>query len=81
MITEQMLRNCYGDTWTVEHCEDAHLRHIGGFLMTHGTQSCLTLSSDLNALDRQRGRTQLLELLEQTPIGTSRTILWHSQDP
>ncbi len=76
MVTEQTIRNGEGDTWTVENSEHAQLTHIDGFLMTYGSQSCIALRKGLSREEKARARAQMLQILVDTPVGTSRTILW-----
>jgi hypothetical protein len=64
----------------VEYRESDDLNHIGGFLMTYRDESCITLSRQLSADDRARGREILLRQLTDTAVGTSGVRLWHPED-
>jgi len=74
---ELTLVNRYGDPWAVEQRESEALTRLGGFLMTYGDQSCLTLNARLSEADKARGREEILDRLTTTPTGISSTVLWH----
>lgn len=76
MNSEQTLRNKNGELWNVEHNEHAGLTHIDGFLMTFGAQSCIALRQGLDAEAKVQARAQMLQILADMPLGTSRTIFW-----
>lgn len=72
--------NRFDETWTVEHQDNAWLTHIGGFLMTCGDLSRVTLSTHLAEEDKARGLETLLDQLSNTPVGTAHVRLWHPDD-
>ena len=80
MENPKTLTNCYGQSWRVEHHESERLTHIGGYLMTYRDSGRITLSTQLTAADKARARSQLLEQLSKTPVGTSGVLLWHPAD-
>lgn len=76
----ETLINQFHQVWTVEHCASERLTHIGGFLITYGDLSRVTISTRLSEADQTRGRNQLLNYLSNTPVGTAHILLWHPAD-
>jgi hypothetical protein len=60
--------------------ESERLRHIGGFLMTYGSQCRVVLSADLPDGEKERGLKHLLVRLADTPIGETGMYLWSATD-
>jgi len=76
----QTLVTYQGHRWTVEYRESESLSHIDGFLMTYDDTSCIILGKQLSAIDKARGRMQLLDHLRIIAIGTSSLRLWYATE-
>lgn len=81
MNTIHVVRNAYGQMWSLSYHESACLTHIDGFLMAYDNQGSITLSTFLDAESRQRGLSALQRQLIKFPLGTTTVILWHRDDP
>lgn len=66
--------------WKIECDERDSLSYAHGFLMTHGTNARITLSASLPEADKLLGLRFLLNRLEQLPLHTTDTVLWHVGD-
>lgn len=80
MTEYQTVNNVGGEVWQLERSGSGALTTIGGYLMTYGSCSRITISDRLDAVIQERGFRELLEHLTLLPIGTSRVILWHPDD-
>ena len=66
--------------WSLEYRESDRLRHIGGFLITYGSQCRVVLSASLPDGEKEHGLKYLLVRLADTPIGETGVYLWNATD-
>ena len=74
------LTNHDGEHWTVEYCESNSLTQVGGFLVTYGASSCITMNANLARAEKRRNRRHFIRQLMMLPLGTSAVHLWSNDE-